>query len=116
MLGIGDFETEFSRGDVIIGNDVWIGYGATILSGVIIGDGAIIGAGAVISKSIEPYSIMVGNPAKLIKKRFSNKTIKFLNEIKWWNWDIDKIKRNIHLLEHSPEELTKDKKNSFKSD
>ncbi len=84
--------------DVIIGNDVWIGYGATILSGVKIGDGAIIGAKAVVSKSVGPYSIVVGNPGKVIKKRFDGETIKKLLKIKWWNFDLKKIKSNIPLL------------------
>lgn len=92
----------FSKGNVIIGNDVWIGYGATILSGVIIGDGAVIGANAVIAKSVEPYSIVVGNPGKEIKKRFDNKTIKTLLELKWWDWDTKKIKNNLNLLTNSP--------------
>ncbi len=83
-----------SKGDIIIGNDVWIGYGATILSGVKIGDGAIIGARAVVTKNVEPYSIVVGNPAKEKRKRFNKKTIKKLLKIKWWNWPIEKIQKN----------------------
>lgn len=99
MLNIGSFSTEFSKGDVSIGNDVWIGYGATILSGVTIGDGAIIGAGTVVAKNIPPYSIFVGNPGKEIKKRFDEKTIANLLELKWWDWDIKKIRKNINLFE-----------------
>jgi len=95
-------EDDFSKGDVIIGNDVWIGYGATILSGVTIGDGAVIGAKAVVAKSVEPYSIVVGNPAREIKKRFNNKTIKKLLKQKWWDWDIKKIKNNIKYLTSPP--------------
>lgn len=88
-----------SKGDVIIGNDVWIGNGAIILSGLKIGDGAIIGAGAVVTKDIEPYAIVVGNPAKEIKKRFDDKMIEKLLEIKWWNWKISEIKNNINVLQ-----------------
>lgn len=87
-----------TKGDVIIGNDVWIGSGVTILSGVTIGDGAVIGASAVVAKSVEPYSIVVGNPARVVKKRFSEEIISKLIKIKWWNWDIDKIKENIPMM------------------
>ncbi len=88
-----------TKGDVIIGNDVWIGYGATILSGVHIGDGAVIGARSVVSRNVEPYSIVIGNPAKEVKKRFDPETIEELLKLKWWNWEINKIKDNIELLQ-----------------
>jgi acetyltransferase-like isoleucine patch superfamily enzyme len=84
-----------TKGDVIIGNDVWIGRGVTILSGVTIGDGAVIGTNAVVSKSISPYSIAIGNPIREIKKRFDDKIIEKLLEIKWWNWSDEKIKQYI---------------------
>jgi acetyltransferase-like isoleucine patch superfamily enzyme len=80
-----------SKGDLVIGNDVWIGYGATILCGISIGDGAIIGARAVVTKNVEPYSIVAGNPAKLIKYRFEANTIKELLEIRWWDLPRDDI-------------------------
>jgi virginiamycin A acetyltransferase len=86
------------KGDIIIGNDVWIGYNATIMAGVKIGDGAIIGTNATVVKDVEPYSIVGGNPAQEIKKRFSEETISKLLELKWWNWDIEKITRNIQNL------------------
>jgi acetyltransferase-like isoleucine patch superfamily enzyme len=88
-----------SKGDVKIGNDVWVGNGVIILSGVEIGDGAVIGAGSVVTKNVEPYSIVVGNPAKEIKKRFDFNTIQKLLEIEWWNWEIEKIKQNIVILQ-----------------
>jgi len=91
-------DNAFSRGDVKIGNDVWIGYGATILSGVTIGDGSVIGAYAVVAKDVEPYSIVVGNPAKVIKKRFDEKTISKLLKMKWWDWNEKKIKENIDVI------------------
>lgn len=87
-----------TKGDVIIGNDVWIGYGAIILSGVKIGDGAVIGASAVVTRNVSPYSIVAGNPAREIKKRFSDDAIKKLLEIKWWDWSDEKIKKNIKIL------------------
>ncbi len=95
----GEIEKSESKGDVVIGNDVWIGYGVTILSGVKIGDGAIIGAESVVSKDVEPYSVMVGNPAIMIKKRFDDETINELLKIRWWDWKIENIKKNKELLQ-----------------
>jgi virginiamycin A acetyltransferase len=86
------------KGDINIGNDVWIGYNATIMAGVNIGDGAIIATNSTVTKDVEPYSIVGGNPAKLIKKRFSEDVITKLLELKWWNWDIKKITKNIQNL------------------
>jgi acetyltransferase-like isoleucine patch superfamily enzyme len=87
-----------SEGDVVIGNDVWIGQAAFILSGVTIGDGAVIGARAVVTRDVEPYSIVAGNPARLIRKRFDDKTIERLLDIRWWDWPVEKIKKNLHLI------------------
>jgi acetyltransferase-like isoleucine patch superfamily enzyme len=87
-----------SKGDVIIGNDVWIGSGATILSGVKIGDGAVIAAEAVVTSDVEPYSIVAGNPAKFIKKRFDEETISRLLKIKWWDWPVEKIRNNVNVI------------------
>jgi acetyltransferase-like isoleucine patch superfamily enzyme len=95
---IGSHPRTKSRGDVIVGNDVWIGYGATIMSGVTIGDGAIIGARALVTRDVEPYSIVAGNPARLVRKRFDEKTIQKLMEIRWWDWPIDKIKANMEVI------------------
>lgn len=80
-----------SRGDTVIGNDVWIGNSVTFMPGVKIGDGAIIGTNSVVTKDIEPYSIVGGNPATLIRKRFDEQTIALLLKIKWWDWDFEKI-------------------------
>ena len=87
-----------SKGKVSIGNDVWIEDGAFILSGVTIGDGAVIAARAVVVKDVKPYEIVGGNPAKHIKYRFSESQIDSLLKIKWWNWDIEKIKENFDLI------------------
>jgi len=103
----GSSEESLSKGDVIIGNDVWIGYDALILSGVKIGDGAVIGARSVVAKDVEPYSIVVGNPAKEVRKRFDDKTIKKLLKIKWWNWSTEKIKKNSSILQGDIEEFIK---------
>jgi acetyltransferase-like isoleucine patch superfamily enzyme len=86
------------KGNITIGNDVWIGAKTTIMSGVTIGDGAVIGSGSVIAKDVPPYSIWVGNPAKMIKKRFSDGQIEKLMKIKWWNWPEQKIKDEVALL------------------
>lgn len=80
-----------TKGDVNIGNDVWIGQNATIISGITIGDGAVIAANSHVIKDVEPYSIVGGNPAKLIKYRFLPEQIENLLKIKWWNWDDAKI-------------------------
>jgi acetyltransferase-like isoleucine patch superfamily enzyme len=87
-----------TKGNVVIGNDVWIGINSLILSGVHIGDGAIIGACSVVTKDVEPYTIVAGNPAKVIRKRFDQETIDKLLRIKWWNWNIQKKKDKLSLL------------------
>ena len=95
-----------NKGDVLVGNDVWIGYNATIMAGVKIGDGAIIAANSTVVKDVEPYSIVGGNPAKEIKRRFPDETIKKLLEIKWWDWDIERITANVqHLTDGNIENL-----------
>ena len=91
-----------TKGDVVIGNDVWIGRNVIILSGVHIGDGAVIGAGAVVANDIPPYSIVVGNPARVIKKRFSDEIIDKLIKLAWWNWPIEKIQTEIPKLMSDP--------------
>ncbi|MDR2781205.1 MAG: CatB-related O-acetyltransferase [Holosporaceae bacterium] len=95
------------KGDTVVGNDVWIGVETLILPGVKIADGAVIGARSVITKNIEPYEIWAGNPAKLIRKRFSDDVIELLLEICWWNWDIEKIRANIDVLASSDVERLK---------
>ncbi|MGB7443318.1 MAG: Vat family streptogramin A O-acetyltransferase [Coleofasciculaceae cyanobacterium] len=87
-----------SRGDTIIGNDVWIGYESLIMPGVKVGDGAVIAAKSVVVKDILPYTVVGGNPANLIKQRFTDTEIDLLLQIKWWDWDIAKITRNIDKI------------------
>ena len=87
-----------NKGNTTIGNDVWIGYGATIMPGVTVGDGAIIATKAVVTKDVEPYSIVGGNPAREIRKRFSDEEIKELLEIRWWDWPIEKITEHVQQL------------------
>ncbi len=103
-----------TNGDIIIENDVWIGMNVMIMSGVKIGSGSVIGAGSVISKDVEPYSIVVGNPAKVIKKRFTDDQIDILLKSEWWNWDHNFIRENSEIIFGESfdkfEELTKLKK------
>src|SRR5574343_433703 len=88
----------YSRGDIVVGHDIWIGSYSTIMSGVTIGHGSIIGAMSVIRRDIDPYSIVIGNPEIVIKKRFSDSDIEKLLHIQWWNWDIKKIQKYWKLI------------------
>ena len=98
-----------SHNRVNIGSDVWIRANCYIKDGVTIGDGAILGAGAVVTKDIPPYSVAVGVPAKIIKMRFDDAIIEKLLELKWWNWDIDRIFENKEFFQKklSKEDLDK---------
>jgi acetyltransferase-like isoleucine patch superfamily enzyme len=87
-----------TKGDVVIGNDVWIGYGATILSGVQIRDGAVIGAFSLVTQDVPAYAIVAGNPAHIIKYRFDEETIKKLLKIQWWNWPDHVVNANVKLI------------------
>jgi virginiamycin A acetyltransferase len=87
-----------SRGDTVVGNDVWIGAGAVIMPGVTIGDGAIIGAFSVVARDVPAYGVAVGNPARTVKKRFDDATIAKLLDIAWWHWPAEKITRAIPAI------------------
>ncbi|MDW3192994.1 MAG: CatB-related O-acetyltransferase [Cytophagales bacterium] len=87
-----------NKGNTVVGNDVWIGYNATIMPGVSIGNGAIIASNATVTKDVPPYTIVGGNPAQTIRKRFPDATIKRLQEICWWDWPIERITRNVRHL------------------
>jgi acetyltransferase-like isoleucine patch superfamily enzyme len=84
----------YSNGPIEIKNDVWIGAHSVILSGAVIDNGAIVAANSVVTGYVPPYAIVAGSPAKVIKYRFEPEIIELLNELQWWNWDIDKIKAN----------------------
>ena len=95
------------KGDTIIGNDVWIGQNAVILPGVHIGDGAIIGANSVVGSHVAPYTIVVGNPARTLRKRFDTELIDLLLHFKWWDHSIDEINCLIPILTCSDLERVK---------
>lgn len=81
-----------SRGDVTIGNDVWLARGVLVVSGVTIGDGACIGANAVVGRNIPPFTVAVGNPATVVKQRFSDAQIERLLRLRWWDWSLERIR------------------------
>ncbi len=95
------------KGDTVIGNDVWIGQNAVILPGVHIEDGAIIGANSVVGSDVEPYTIVVGNPARKLRRRFDDEMVELLTEFKWWDKSIDDINRLIPILTCSDIEKVK---------
>lgn len=98
-----------NKGNIVIGNDVWIGYEAIVMAGVTIGDGAIIGTRAVVTKDVPLYTIVGGVPAKPIRKRFDDETIKRLLALKWWDWPVEKIHRNLeNIRSGNLEKLTTD--------
>jgi acetyltransferase-like isoleucine patch superfamily enzyme len=86
------------KGNITIGNDVWIGAKSTIMSGVKIGHGAIVAAGSLVTKDVEPYSVVGGNPAKHLKYRFTEQQIEGLLNISWWDWEENKIKEEAMIL------------------
>ena len=86
------------KGDTVIEKDVWLGQNVTVMPGVHIGNGAIIGANSVVAKDIDPYCIAAGNPCKIVKKRFDDELISYLQELQWWNWPPEKIFTNLEAL------------------
>ncbi|MGM3307152.1 CatB-related O-acetyltransferase [Anabaena sp. WFMT] len=106
--GISNLMNLPNKGDIIVGNDVWIGYDSLIMPGVKIGDGAIIAARSVVVKDIPPYTIAGGNPAVPIKQRFSDEEVEVLLSVRWWDWDIEKITRNINVIMNGDIQKLKD--------
>ncbi|MBE6874271.1 MAG: CatB-related O-acetyltransferase [Ruminococcus albus] len=96
------------KGDTVIGNDVWIGQNAVILPGVHIGDGAVIGANSVVGSDVTPYTIVVGDPAKAIRKRFDDEMIELLEKFSWWDKSIEEINALIPLLTCSDTEKVRE--------
>jgi virginiamycin A acetyltransferase len=86
------------KGDTMVGNDVWIGYDSMIMPGVTIGDGAIVATRSVVVSDVPPYAIVGGNPAKVIRRRFSDDTISALLDIAWWDWSAELISRNLERI------------------
>ncbi len=89
-----------NKGDIVIGNDVWIGYEAIVMAGIHIGDGAIIASRAVVTKDVPPYTIVGGVPAKTIRKRFDEETVRKLEALKWWDWPLEKIRRYLPYIKN----------------
>jgi virginiamycin A acetyltransferase len=93
----GEVETT-SKGPVRIGNDVWIGAHAVVLSGVTVGNGAIVGAGSVVTRDVPAYGIVAGNPARLIRMRFPPEEVLRLQQLQWWDWDLETLRKNQRLF------------------
>jgi acetyltransferase-like isoleucine patch superfamily enzyme len=86
------------RGDIVVGSDTWVTNGCTIMSGVTIGHGAVVGTKAVVAKDVRPYAIVVGNPAREIRRRFSDEQVEALLRISWWDWPTETVKRHVDLI------------------
>jgi len=93
-----EFGSNKNRGDISVGNDVWIGYNVKLFKGITIGNGAVIGACSLVNKSVQPYSMVAGTPARPIRKRFSDAEIEALEQIRWWDWPAALINRYMPLL------------------
>jgi virginiamycin A acetyltransferase len=87
-----------SRGDTVVGHDVWIGYGAIILPGVTIGHGAVVAAASVVTSDVPPYAVVGGNPARVLKRRFSDEDVELLLEAAWWDWPVAKVTEHARTI------------------
>ena len=112
----GNKQEEISKGKITIEEGVWVGSNAVILSGVTIGRGAIIGAGSVVTHSVEPYSIYVGNPARMLKMRFSQSTIEKIESTEWWNYSVEQLFENKEWFYHRIEGSDEYEKNEYIKD
>lgn len=92
------FEVPGRKGDTVVGNDVWIGTEALVMPGVTIGDGAIIGARSVVTRDVAPYTVVAGNPARLVRTRFDAASVRALQQIAWWDWPVDVIEANVGAI------------------
>ena len=101
------------KGDIIVGNDVWIGRNSVILPGVTIGDGAIVAAHSVVARDVEPYTVVDGNPARFLKKRFREELIQFLLQLRWWDFPPEKLVEILPLLCDTDLERAEKKLESF---
>lgn len=91
-----------SQSDIVVGNDVWIGSQALILPGVTIGDGAVVGARAIVTRSVRPYAVVVGGPAREVRRRFSDRHVDALLKLRWWDWPEERIRAHVNML-NSPD-------------
>lgn len=106
--GMSPAEAWDNKGDIVIGNDVWISYDAVILAGVTVGDGAVIGARAMVTKDVPPYTIVGGVPARPIRKRFPDETVKVLLRLRWWDWPLEQIAEGMQYIQHGDLEALTD--------
>lgn len=97
-FGLTDVEGSMPEVMTTVGNDVWIGCNVVILPGVTIGDGAVVAAGSIVTKDVPPYAIVAGSPARVLRYRWDEKTIERVSELKWWDWEDEKIKNNLELF------------------
>ena len=105
-FGFVDESEEHDKRIIHIGNDVWIGANACIMPGVTVGDGAVIGAGAIVTKDVPPFAVVAGNPAKVIKYRFSDEQITALLKVRWWDWSEKLFKKHIGLFKDQVNDKT----------
>jgi virginiamycin A acetyltransferase len=95
-----------SRGDTVVGHDVWLGYDALVLPGVSIGHGAVVAAGSVVSADVPPYAIVAGNPARVVRRRYEHADVDRLLRAAWWDWPIDAVTEHVReIMAGSPEAL-----------
>src|SRR4051794_20515094 len=87
-----------SRGDTIVGHDVWLGYSALVLPGVTIGDGAVVAAAAVVAHDVPPYAVVAGNPARVVRLRFSKEDVQRLLRAAWWDWPIEIVTEHVRAI------------------